>query len=572
MLKTIVKEYDKEERLIDYDQSSVFDEEEEKKIKEKSEIVSNILTNPNLNNTKSVYNEEEKKKIKEKSEIDILNNYNINNSNINNQIKENPFHIIFFSEGFPYPLKVEETDKLKDIFKKYVHEVKKNLKQINFIYNGKIYTDKSIKNETVNNIVTDNDKKERVMHITVATLKKNEQKNSNNNKNKSLLIPFCKKKHENREKSVEELFYTKNFIILIIQYSIILLIDIFGFAFKFNDPLISYEPIIVRYIPLFIIVIIFIIFTKNFRNSMIATIIFIILFPIMMIIYTLMLSELIESKYIITGISLIFIYIISLRIHFLIFKNPRYSRLVFLLLSVAVPSFVAFLLFAFIWIKDSLGIFIIFVFWVATIIYYMLWIFISFKSCRLHEYFYSVLIFDYGILLGFPYIIINFMIDYMKIHRIFRIFFILLYQYLIIDMIVWIYVSRSKTYQDKYNEKKAFNEAWLYTLCFDSPLAFICYMVFIVDYIKDGIECLRKGFWQLFLILYVPIMILGYILLEFIIKEDYIYCFIFEIFFILLFLSIYTFIVKEDVITIYKLFFICLISNIITLIPFYFIF
>ena len=202
----------------------------------------------------------------------------------------------------------------------------------------------------------------------------------------------------------------------------------------------------------------------------------------------------------------------------------------------------------------------------------MLWIFISFKSCRLHEYFYSVLIFDYGILLGFPYIIINFMIDYMKIHRIFRIFFILLYQYLIIDMIVWIYVSHSKTYQDKYNEKKAFNEAWLYTLCFDSPLAFICYMVFIVDYIKDGIECLRKGFWQLFLILYVPIMILGYILLAFVIKEDYIYCFIFEIFFILLFLSIYTFIVKEDVITIYKLFFICLVSNIITLIPFYFIF
>ena len=96
MLKTIVKEYDKEERHIYYDQSSVFDEEEEKKIKEKSEIVSNILTNPNLNNIKSVYNEEEKKKIKEKSEIDILNNYNINNSNINNQIKENPFHIIFF--------------------------------------------------------------------------------------------------------------------------------------------------------------------------------------------------------------------------------------------------------------------------------------------------------------------------------------------------------------------------------------------------------------------------------------------------------------------------------------------
>ena len=77
----------------------------------------------------------------------------------------------------------------------------------------------------------------------------------------------------------------------------------------------------------------------------------------MMIIYTLMLSELIEPKYIITGISLIFIYILSLRIHFLIFQK---SSLVFLLLSAAIPSFVAFLLFSFIWIKDSLGIFIIF--------------------------------------------------------------------------------------------------------------------------------------------------------------------------------------------------------------------
>lgn len=78
-------------------------------------------------------------------------------------------------EGYPYPLKVKETDKMKDIFKKYAKEDEKNLKHISFIYNGESYNYKKIKNETtVNDIVTDYDKNERVMHITIAELKKEE--------------------------------------------------------------------------------------------------------------------------------------------------------------------------------------------------------------------------------------------------------------------------------------------------------------------------------------------------------------------------------------------------------------
>ena len=527
---------------LKYEEIDDEDEDEKKKV-----IVNNISISDEKQETLIPINKidldekENEKKNEEKSELFplILDNSNINNSTINNQIDENPFHIIFFLEGYPYPLKVKETDKMKDIFKKYAKEVEKNLKHISFIYNEESYNYKKIKNETVNDIVTDCDKNERVMHITVAELKKKEFE---------------------KNKTSEQSFFTKNFIILFIQYFIILIIDIFGFAFKFNESLVSSEPTIAKYIPLFLILIIFIIFTKDFRNTMKKTIFFVIFFPIMMIIYTLLLSELIEPKYIITGISLIFIYILSLRIHFLIFQK---SSLVFLLLSAAIPSFVAFLLFSFIWIKDSLGIFIIFVFWVATIIYYILWIFVSLKSIELNEYFYTVLIFDYGILLGFPYFII-FMFDHMNIYRPFKIFFILLYQYLIIDMIVWIYVSQYKI--ERYSED---NFLGFYFVVL--PITFILNFVFLINYEKKGIECLREGFWMLYPIFYVPLMIAYYTFLAFHIKEDYVYCFIFEIFFILISLSIYTFIIKEDVI-IYQLFLICLASNVITLIPFYFIF
>ena len=103
-----------------------------------------------------------------------------------------------------------------------------------------------------------------------------------------------------------------------------------------------------------------------------------------------------------------------------------------------------------------------------------MWIFVSLKSIELNEYFYTVLIFDYGILLGFPYFII-FMFDHMNIYRPFKIFFILLYQYLIIDMIVWIYVSQYKI--ERYSEDN-FLRFYFVVL----PITFILNFVFLINY------------------------------------------------------------------------------------------
>ena len=196
---------------------------------------------------------------------------------------------------------------------------------------------------------------------------------------------------------------------------------------------IFFLPTIIKFIPLFIALMIFIISTKD-RKSKVKTIIFVIIYPFIMIFSSLLLSEFLESKYIITGISLILIYISSLGIHLLIFKN---TRLLFLLISAIVPSFIGFLLFSLLWLKYSLGIFLTFIFWIVTITCYILWAFYSVKTSKLDEYFYTAMIFDYGILLGFPYIIIL-MIDYMKRNISFKIFFILFYQYLVIDLIIWI--------------------------------------------------------------------------------------------------------------------------------------
>ena len=320
---------------------------------------------------------------------------------------------------------------------------------------------------------------------------------------------------------------------------------------------IFFLPTIIKFIPLFIALMIFIISTKD-RKSKVKTIIFVIIYPFIMIFSSLLLSEFLESKYIITGISLILIYISSLGIHLLIFKN---TRLLFLLISAIVPSFIGFLLFSLLWLKYSLGIFLTFIFWIVTITCYILWAFYSVKTSKLDEYFYTAMIFDYGILFGFPYIIIL-MIDYMERNITFKIFFILLYQYLVIDLIVWIALPIIK----KNNKNISFFSLFM-ILCFFISLLM---SFFLLCTLKKGF-CKKEGFRKVNLIFYVPIMIIIYIHFSFIIKDDYVLCFILEIFFDLLSITLYIFIWNLDSFT-YPLAIILFCSKVVTFIPFYFIF
>ena len=128
---------------------------------------------------------------------------------------------------------MKETDKMKDVFKKYAKEVNKDFKKLNYIYKGKNYTYKKINNEKVNDIATDFDGTEKVMHITVVEFKK--KKLEYDDEYECLLIPFDDEKLERYQISKKKKFYIKNFIILFIQYLIILLSVIFGFTFKIKE-------------------------------------------------------------------------------------------------------------------------------------------------------------------------------------------------------------------------------------------------------------------------------------------------------------------------------------------------
>ena len=235
-----------------------------------------------------------------------------------------------------------------------------------------------------------------------------------------------------------EEFYIKNFIALVIQYFIILLSVILGIYYKIN--ILLYEKYGSQYISLgcFAIIIIFISFIcfnkcLTIGHCSCILTIFGIIYPPTIIYLSFLLSLIIESKYIITFLSLIFIYVISLGIHVLIFKKTQ-TR--FISITSFILSLIGFLIFSFVWIKDTYGIIFISIIWILTYIYYILWVFISVRSTELDKYFYSVILLNYGIFLGFPFIIIK-IIDYLGRSVYLRVFYILLYQFMIINIIAW---------------------------------------------------------------------------------------------------------------------------------------
>ena len=114
-------------------------------------------------------------------------------------------------------------------------------------------------------------------------------------------------------------FYKFNFIILISQYSFILLLTIIGFITKFNKILINANASLeVKIIPIiaFILlcVIIYMLFYEDIKDNK-FTIILNVLYVFFIIYYSLLLSGLLESKYIEISLSLILIEIFSILIN-----------------------------------------------------------------------------------------------------------------------------------------------------------------------------------------------------------------------------------------------------------------
>ena len=87
---------------------------------------------------------------------------------------------------------------------------------------------------------------------------------------------------------------------------------------------------------------------------------------------------------------------LSQGIYVIIFKK---NRLLFFFISSCVLSLIGLILFSVFWIKDLLPIIYVSIFYLGTIGINLFLTYISSEYCNCNEYFFSIMIFNYGIFL-----------------------------------------------------------------------------------------------------------------------------------------------------------------------------
>ena len=501
--------------------------------------------------------------------------------------EETPFYIKFFSTGPPTIIKVKETEKMKDVFERYAKIVNINdLASGYFLYNGNpiLYDENS--EETVSSIANSNDKKDKVMSITIQfdreTIKSNVDSEKGNiliknGKSTNNYIDsefsnyyqlFINEKKEDPEFYNKKWFYIKTFIILFIQY---ILIGVLSFLCNFfKDFIISMEPnidkiyIIFQIILFFYLIVFYLVsfyYNKIKKGWYIITLH--IFYNLISSYYGFLLLDYIKYKYIIIGFSLIMIEILSIIFNAIFVQ--KFNILSFFLISSSF-SLLALVLFSILWIKYLFPILYISGFWIVSFIYFILWIFISSKFCKPDEYLYSVLIFNYGIISGLSFIlafVIKKFIDSLKKNVKFALeetkfkeFLLLLVEYIFIIILVYIVFNNDYNSLLKQNST-AFN--WFISVTV-IILFIICLIIIIAEIGKEKNNC-----WYIFYVLYIPLMIIFYSLFSCLLKEKYILCFLFIIFFDLVFILFTILISGVD--SFGMIFVYCIISNIISIIP-----
>ena len=343
-------------------------------------------------------------------------------------VYEKPFQIIFVYPGKKIILKVKLNENMKDVLKKYAYKAKINLSGIIFRYQTDPFTYENIGNKTVNDIlVSDIDRKARLMTIslidgrskTIVSIDTPEELEENININDNSddtdddlevnllegteeIIAKKPKKAKIIKLPTKKMFYTKNFLILLIQYIFIISITLLGFQYKINEKLLEADALLlIKYIPYiaFILFIsMFIVCLSKYKKSRIM-IIFHIFYPPFITYYSFLLSEFIDSKYIIIGLCLVWLEIFSLIINiFFEFYEPIYIGLSSLIFSLIGLSF-----FSLFWIKYWIPILYISIFYIISNAYYIFWIFWINVKCKLDHYFFSSLIFNYSLFLIISY-------------------------------------------------------------------------------------------------------------------------------------------------------------------------
>ena len=438
-------------------------------------------------------------------------------------------------------LKVKISEKIRDVFQRFAGEINIDIHQIYFLYKGEIFSFNNCNNKTVGDIANNFDKNRKVMNIIVVDNENSNPSNSANslkddeeiiNSNNDLdtnfkiednLVDSEKIKHSDSSFCIKKSFYFKYILIIFIQHFLIFLFTLFGFIFDIkNETKTIYDKFICIVTIIFLFSFFSILFLGKYKQSSFM-IIFILLYPIIVIYSIFLLSKYIKYEYIIYALcfSLIEIFIIIFQV--IIWKE-------FLICAFSLTSFILFFPFIFIYyifFSDNGA--LIFYFIIFTIFYFTLNNTISEKFYQYDDIYFSVILFDYGIVLGFAYVIklrLNNLINIIK-GRIdntqFKIFGILSGQY----FIIFIFVFMSfffKWNADIKKDKITFCRIMIINTAINFVLCFFGYLNFpSKSQKKDEID---NNILNIHHIFYMPMMIIYYIAFSYWINEKYIFCFV----------------------------------------------
>ena len=363
-------------------------------------------------------------------------------------------------------------------------------------------------------------------------------------------------------------FYLYNFIILIIQYAIIITSIILGFQYKYNEMLIESDASLeVKYTPflVFIFISCIVILCLNGYKTNKWLIIFHILNPPFIIYYSFLFSSFIDSKYIIIGLSLVGIELLSLL--FNIFLKKFETKHFFLFASFL--SLIGLIFFSVFWIKSGYPILFMSIIWLISIGVYIYTILAMNHYCDSHEFLYSSLIFDYNIILGIIFCIYNMTLCFcsfceerrnnQEIESLIKMFGILLLQHVVITIAVW--VGFSFGWNDGLREDFT-AMGWIIGIV--TVVNCVICINFLVSVDIDYYE----GCTFLFgIIFYVPMMIIYFYAFSRTIENKFILSFVFILFFDFLSILLCIFFCNSHLGAIFGS---CFVANIFTIIPFHF--
>ena len=276
---------------------------------------------------------------------------------------------------------------MKDILRRFAKEARILLNDIIFQYHNQEFTYENIGDKTADDILDLKiDRDDKLMTIslfnqrndTIDSVKISVDLEENNKSINDEIDPDINFRENLLEGNIENLenintkkrFYLKNLIILAIQYTLIISLSVVGFIYKLNEKLIEWDASIeIKYTSLisFIFLLALIIESLSDYKSKKFMIIFHIFYPTIIIYYSFLLSEFIDSKYIIIGLCLLGTEILSILVNIFL---KKFEIKYFLLFS-SLLSLIGLIFFSIFWIKSLYPILFISLFWLTSNLIYI---------------------------------------------------------------------------------------------------------------------------------------------------------------------------------------------------------